>query len=93
MSLIFEDLPASPADRIDWQHVGATLRERPNEWARIGSYPSRSSAATIAYQINHGKKHARLFAYGRFEAKSRTVDGECRVYVRYVGPGSTGGAE
>lgn len=73
--------------RVTWgRHadVASKLRAKPGEWAPIGTYNSSQTAASIARQI----KRAVLSAYmpaGSFEAVSRTVDGESRVYARYVG--------
>lgn len=63
--------------------IAGLLRERPGDWARILTLPANNSAAAMAYAITAGKLTA--YPFGSFEAKSRTVDGESRVYARYVG--------
>jgi hypothetical protein len=63
--------------------IAALLRERPGDWARILTLSANNSAAAMAYAITAGKLSA--YPAGAFEAKSRTVDGESRVYARYVG--------
>lgn len=89
MGLIFED-PPSPKNRqssaAHHSTVAAQLKERPGEWARAGAYGSYGSSASMARHIRQGH----LAAYrpqGAFEAVARTVDGEYRVYARYVGEG------
>jgi hypothetical protein len=77
----FEDPPARRgggawSPKGTHEIIAAKLRERPGEWARIQALPSVQSAA--------GQAHAPA---GSFESKSRTVDGESRVYARYVGEG------
>lgn len=67
--------------------VAAKLRERPGRWAIVSVYSTHVSALSVAYQIRSGK----LAAYrpkGAFEASARTVDGEHRVYARFVGDAS-----
>ena len=70
---------------VDWDTIAAALKTDPERrWVRAGAYVSRASAATMARLINTGKIAA-LARVGTFEATSRTVDGEFRVYVRYTG--------
>lgn len=67
--------------------IAAELKARPGEWARIETSTSPNAASSMANHISG----ARLKAYapaGSFEAVSRTVDGEYRVYARYVGAAS-----
>lgn len=90
--IIWEDPPPRPVNRLggcppgrsrrDWYAIGAHLRDKPGEWARVTTAPSKTSASSIAGYINQGR-NAVLRA--GFEATSRTVDDEYRVYVRYVG--------
>lgn len=63
--------------------IAEELRAKPNEWAMIGTYGSRPSAAAMAYLIRSGGSVA--YPFGDFEAVSRTVNNEYRLYVRYVG--------
>jgi hypothetical protein len=73
--------------RVTWgRHylVAHELKAKPGEWAVVGVYNGPECAGSIARQI----KGARLSAYqpaGSFEAEARTVDGEHRVYARFVG--------
>lgn len=87
--VVFEDLPESrggagrPSKHVT---ISAMLRDRPGEWARVHTSRTRSGADSIAHQIRTGL----LPAYApskTYEAKGRTVDGEYRVYARYVGAG------
>lgn len=63
------------------------LRVRPKEWALIGTYSNAGSMHTTAYDIRHAKNpQDQPFApAGSFEVESRSMVGEHRVYVRYVG--------
>lgn len=62
------------------------LKERPGTWGLIGTYKSRTSAASMATCIRTGRTSTWRPA-GDFEAVSRSVDGEYRVYARYMGDG------
>ncbi|TXS35089.1 hypothetical protein [Streptomyces sp. t39] len=77
--LIFEAPP-----RTKHLQAAEAVRARPGEWARIGCYGSRDAAASVAWQIRKGVRSA-WRPVGAFQAVSRTVGGEFRVYVRYVG--------
>lgn len=85
MSVRWEDPPRRGGEGVDWAVVGAELKTRPGEWAHVATYQSSNAAAVVTYQINSRIKHPRLLALGAFEAKARTVDGDHRVYARYVG--------
>lgn len=61
----------------------AELRTRPNCWAILSRCETQLLAARIATKVRHGDIAAFRPA-GTFEATSRTVDGEFRVYARYV---------
>lgn len=66
-----------------------TLRDRVGEWAVIDV----SDRAPIAHSMASAIRTARLRPYapaGSFEAVSRKVDDEFRVYARYVGTGEGG---
>lgn len=62
------------------------LRDRPKEWAILKRCDSAASAAALAGFIRIGQLAA-FRPGGAFEAASRIVDDEARVYVRYVGGG------
>lgn len=75
--------PAAPK-RSKHQTIAQALRKRPGEWARIDVKRTAQLASVTANQI----RRAYLSAYeptGSFEAIARTVNGEYRVYARYVG--------
>ena len=89
MSLVrWEEPPRADAwrgsNRYDWTAIGAVLQKKPGKWAVVAVYETVSRAASQAGAIRAGVVSA-LRPAGAFEAMSRTVDGECRVYARYVG--------
>lgn len=61
----------------------AALRERPRVWALLGKYGTPGMAGQTAYLIRRSLKPG--FTDGGYEAESRTLFGEYRVYARYVG--------
>lgn len=61
--------------------VFETLRGRPGEWARLDT--GLKSLASLSTPIKNGDLVG--CEAGEFEATTRTVDGESRLYVRYVG--------
>jgi hypothetical protein len=67
----------------NWEIIGAALRARPGEWAVACNAPSAITAGTIANHIRRGI-YTRM-GEGPFNAVSRTVEGQHRVYARYVG--------
>ena len=72
--LIFEELPPKaigPNRQYPEPSWRQALRDRPGEWARIPIRYTGTSGATRAMP--------------GFEFVARTVDGEKRVYGRYVG--------
>lgn len=81
----FEDPPpAARGGRKNSQLEAAeALRGRPGEWGMVVVCVSRTSAGSMARAIRLGKTKTWLPA-GDFEAATRTVDGEHRVYARYV---------
>jgi hypothetical protein len=87
MSLTFEEPPATsrtPGKRGKHTEAAQELRSRPGEWAIVSVYGTGGSSSAMARHIASGY----VAAYqppGAFEATSRTVDGEARVYARYVG--------
>jgi hypothetical protein len=91
----FEELPidgrTTTRQRHEHYKAAAALRERPGEWAMVRTAATSNAARSAASQIREG----RLTAYrpaGEFDATSRTVGGEFRVYARYVGHIGTDGA-
>lgn len=90
----FEPLPPKPTAASEHPlplvafhlRTAAALRERPGEWAFVRTAASHSAAKCGAYQIAAGNLHS-YQPRGHFEAAARTVDGEHRIYVRFVGGG------
>lgn len=85
--LEFEDeLPQPPAPNgapVKYLKEAAELRENPRRWAILSKARHSRQAASQASNIRRG--HLYAFREGKWEAASRTVDGEYRVYVRYIG--------
>jgi hypothetical protein len=71
------------ARAVDWYAIADELRGRPGEWAVAAVRRGSSSAASLAWQINHANLAA--FKGDRFEAVARVVGDEARIYARYVG--------
>lgn len=63
--------------------VADELRRRPKEWAIVRVMPNSGRSSVVASEINRGRIAA--LPAGDFEAMARNVDGEYRVYARYVG--------
>lgn len=84
----FEALPGvsggSRRPRGEHAEIAAKLRERPSEWAPIGTFETARAAGSLAYAIRKGRLSAYL-PEGAFEASARTVGEEHRLYVRFVG--------
>ncbi|MFI6510034.1 hypothetical protein ACIBCT_20715 [Streptosporangium sp. NPDC050855] len=74
--------PRPPA--LDWPTIAGKLRANPDKWAIVQVEQDRAVAAQTAHRIKTGRIKA-LYPLGQFKAVARTVDGECRVYARYVG--------
>ncbi|MER6360074.1 hypothetical protein [Kitasatospora sp. NPDC001527] len=81
---VVEFLGPPPAAESKHSRIAAALRARPGEWAVVQRATTIARAASAAQAI----RSAKLAAYGPaglFQAVSRTVDGEHRVYARFVG--------
>lgn len=64
----------------------AELRKHPGEWALLGRVGTMGSGGTLAWQIRGARETMTAFApAGAYEAEAKTLLGEHRVYVRYVG--------
>lgn len=66
------------------RELARQLKDSPGEWAHVATKRTSRLAGSHAHDI----RRATLAAYrpaGSFEAVARTVDGEHRVYARYVG--------
>jgi hypothetical protein len=75
-----------PEDRrgTDWAAVGQALKQQPGKWALAVVCNNTVTAGAVARDIRVGKYPA-MRALGSFDAMARSVDGEARVYARYVG--------
>lgn len=88
--ITFGELPGPAYRARNTRHAddAVELREHPGQWGHVSTHATRGSAASIAHLISKGA----LTAYapeGTYEATSRTVNGEFRVYARYVGEVTT----
>ncbi|WP_393075092.1 hypothetical protein [Streptomyces sp. LN704] len=84
----FEEPAHEPFRRVDSRQAFAdALRARPNEWALLGKYSTGGLARQSAYEVRNAlrPKDQPFTPAGTFEAEARTMLGEHRVYVRYVG--------
>lgn len=78
----WDQLPELSPER-DWATIAGRLRSRPGEWAVVVLCKTGNNAAVTARHIRLGKY--RDLPVGEYEATSRTVGSEYRVYARYVG--------
>ena len=85
MGIRWEDPPPQRTGRGSgkWQAIVQPLREHPKRWAILACFPTCDQAANIAVSLRSG---VRKTGPGRFEFAARTVDGEHRIYGRYLGP-------
>lgn len=65
------------------------LKEHPGEWAVIREPETAVAAYALAHQIRTGRS-VNFRPAGSFEARGCNIDGNPRVYARYVGEGSEG---
>jgi len=68
----------------NWPGIAADLRQRPKQWAIAVICRNFSTAGQTARRIRDGA-YKPMEPTGAFEATARTIDGEHRVYARYVG--------
>jgi hypothetical protein len=84
--LKFEDPPPAKRAPRRFDLVAQELKANPGRWAVIAVFDKRPNANSTARQIRLG-----LTSYwqnpGDFEAVSRAVGDEFRVYARYLGEG------
>ncbi|WP_030271233.1 hypothetical protein [Streptomyces sp. NRRL B-24484] len=81
---VVEFLGPPPAAETKHGRIARALRDRPSEWAVVQRSASITRAASAAQAI----RSAKLGAYepaGAFQAVARTVEGEHRVYARWIG--------
>lgn len=84
--LTWEEPP--PARRrshqVNHAEIARKLKARPGQWAVVSAYPNSRTSGATASAIRTGRVTAYL-PVGEWEATSRTVGDEHRVYVRYLG--------
>jgi len=78
----WEDPPPKKG-KHDWPATVRALKARPGEWAMVIVFSKATVAASTARNVRDGKYYG--IDAGTSEAVSRTIDGEARVYARYVG--------
>lgn len=67
----------------DWAAIADALRSNPGTWALVAVCPSMQIAASTARYVR--ESHYKPLRGDVYEAASRLVDGESRVYARYIG--------
>ena len=67
-----------------WTTIMEALRTRPGEWAHVHTSDSSSKASSMAANIRLGRIGMDT-ERGGYEAVSRRVGDEWRVYARYIG--------
>lgn len=83
MGIRFEDPPKAPSS---WADVAEELRAQPGRWAVVRDKSSGvkpNGFFTYASRIRRGT--GPFAPAGSFEAVVRDVDGEMRVFARFVG--------
>lgn len=92
MELKWEDPPGAGNRPVyDWRQIGSQLIGAGlGQWAVVATPKTRDNAGAIALNIRQANYDALKSLLrevgGRFEAVSRTVEGEHRVYARYTPP-------
>lgn len=84
----FEAPAPEPFRRLETRQAFAdALRSCPGVWARLGQYSTPGTMRQEAYAVRQAldPKDQPFAPAGAFEAQSRAMCGEYRVYVRYVG--------
>ncbi|MFF7837621.1 hypothetical protein ACFZC6_02110 [Streptomyces ossamyceticus] len=87
----FEAPAPEPFRRLETRQAFAeALRSKPGEWALLGKYSTPGTMRQEAYAVRQAldPKDQPFAPAGSFEAEARSVCGEFRVYVRYVGGGA-----
>ncbi|MFJ4828434.1 hypothetical protein ACIP79_00610 [Streptomyces sp. NPDC088747] len=89
----FEDPPAPRrgVPRADHKAAAEELRGLPGMWGFVTAYQAQSAAAQAASNIRNGDAQA-YQPKGAFDATSRTVNGEYRLYVKFIGEETSGDA-
>lgn len=81
--LRFEELPDRTGYASKWRTISGELRARPGEWAVVAVVGDAGKSGTTAAAVKRGVYAG--MPKGEFEATARTVNGEHRVYARYIG--------
>lgn len=83
-----EPAPSVPRTQENREQAADALRTRPGVWALLGQVSSSGAARQYAYEIRRALHtcNACFAPDGAFETEARTLQGEHRVYARYVGP-------
>lgn len=87
--LVWEN-PPEKTPTGQYADIAAALRDHPSRWALIKTFPTAQAKRgwTFSGAIRTGKLVD--FRGGGFEAKARSVDGQVRVYARFVGAAQAG---
>lgn len=87
----WEDPPSATAAtrRGYWVPLLEPLMDQPKRWAIVATKETQSNASSTAANLRF---RVVKVPPGRWEFVSRTVDGEHRVYARYLGPDEDGGS-
>lgn len=85
--VVWED-PPPVTERTYCKHsaIAEKLRSRKGEWGRVAVCATVTKARVMASGIRRGVSRA-YQPRGDFDAIHRFVDGEYRVYARYLGDG------
>lgn len=83
--LVWEEPPrvSRGQSRAAFLDIAEKLRANPGVWAMVAKFDRVGRAGSIAGHINRGRYEG--ITAGEFEAVSRSVEGEYRVYARFVG--------
>lgn len=74
------------ATKFDWVAHLEPVLEHPNKWAKIGTYPSASSASSNAAKLRNGKADVPYGAgYWQFTTRKNEDDGTSALYALYLG--------
>jgi hypothetical protein len=85
-NLVWEQPPAKTGRGGKYADFAQALRENEGRWAILATFQAaeKKSGWSKSNIINAGKLIDFRDDEGRFEAVCRTVNGETRVYVRYL---------
>jgi hypothetical protein len=72
------------AVRPDHRHAADQARQMPGQWVLAGTYPSRVSAVSAAFQVRTGERIPAYRPAGAFEARTEPTQDGTDLYVRYV---------